>query len=235
VRDPELRAKLTPDYKVGCKRLIFSSTFYQEIQRDTVSLETTAIERISERGVVTKDGTEHELDVLILATGFNPFNFMRPMNLTGRDGLSIEQAWEKKVQAYRSVCLPGFPNFFLMLGPNTPIGNYSVIAMSEVQTNYVLKLIDHWRRGRLGSIEATEEAKVRYNEYIKAGMGKTVWVGGCQSWYLDADGDPAMWPYSWEQWVKELDEPVLDDFRQDSPARTAPQEVDLPTPAKRAA
>ncbi len=235
VRDPELRAKLTPDYKVGCKRLIFSSTFYREIQRDTVSLETTAIERISERGVVTKDGTEHELDVLILATGFNPFNFMRPMNLTGRDGLSIDKAWEKKVQAYRSVCLPGFPNFFLMLGPNTPIGNYSVIAMSEVQTNYVLKLIDHWRRGRLGSIEATEEAKVRYNDYIKAGMGKTVWVGGCQSWYLDADGDPAMWPYSWDQWVKELEEPLLDDFLESTPARKAPAEVEPLSPAKKAA
>ena len=225
VRDPELRAKLTPDYKVGCKRLIFSSTFYQEIQRDTVSLETTAIERISERGVVTRDGREHELDVLILATGFSPFNFMRPMNLTGRDGLSIDKAWEKKVQAYRSVCLPGFPNFFLMLGPNTPIGNYSVIAMSEVQTKYVLKLIAHWRQGRLGSIEAKEEAKVRYNDYIKAGMGKTVWVGGCQSWYLDADGDPAMWPYSWEQWVKELEEPVLDDFQTDRPARDLPRET----------
>ncbi|MDH3994490.1 MAG: NAD(P)/FAD-dependent oxidoreductase [Gammaproteobacteria bacterium] len=222
VRDPALRAKLTPDYKVGCKRLIFSSTFYDAIQRENVRLETTAIERVSERGVVTKDGVEHALDVLILATGFKPFNFMRPMNLTGRDGLSIEQAWAKKVQAYRNVCLPGFPNFFLMLGPNTPIGNYSVIAMSEVQSRYVLKLIDQWRQGNLATVEATEEAKVRFNSYIKAGMGKTVWVGGCQSWYLDADGDPAMWPYSWEQWVKELDQPDLADFHHSAPAETAP-------------
>ena len=235
VRDPELRAKLTPNYKVGCKRLVISSTFYEAIQRENVLLETTAIERISERGVVTRDGAEHELDVLILATGFHPFNFMRPMNLTGRDDLSIDDAWARKVQAYRSMCLPGFPNFFLMLGPNTPIGNYSVIAMSEVQSRYVLKLIEHWRRGRLEAIEATQEAKVRYNDYLRSGMGKTVWVGGCQSWYLDADGDPAMWPYSWEQWVKELEEPELDDFLQGSPVRTAPAEIVPRSPAEKAA
>jgi len=222
IRDPELRAKLTPDYKVGCKRLVISSKFYEAIQRKNVYLETTAIERVSEQGVVTADGSEHELDVLILATGFHPFNFMRPMNLTGRDELPIDTAWAKKVQAYRSLCIPGFPNFFLMLGPNTPIGNYSVIAMSEVQSEYVLKLIDHWRRGNLQTVEATEEAKVRYNDYLKAGMGKTVWVGGCQSWYLDPDGDPAMWPYSWDQWVKELEEPDLDDFQRSRPAEIVP-------------
>ncbi|MEH6633956.1 MAG: NAD(P)/FAD-dependent oxidoreductase [Halioglobus sp.] len=222
VKDPELRAKLTPDYKVGCKRLVISSTFYDAIQRDNVLLETNGIERISERGVVTKDGTEHELDVLILATGFHPFNFMRPMNLTGRDGITIDDAWAKKVQAYRSVCVPGFPNFFLMLGPNTPIGNYSVIAMSEVQSSYVLKLIDQWRQGNLQTVEATQEAKIRYNRYLKAGMGKTVWVGGCQSWYLDPDGDPAMWPYSWDQWVKELETPDLGDFHRQSPAEIVP-------------
>jgi cation diffusion facilitator CzcD-associated flavoprotein CzcO len=175
-------------------------------------------------------GEEHELDVLILATGFKPFNFMRPMDLTGRDGLSIDEAWSKKIQAYRSLCIPGFPNFFLMLGPNAPIGNYSVIAMSEVQTQYLLKLIDHWRQGTLETVEATEEAKVRYNEHIKAGMGKTVWVGGCQSWYLDADGDPALWPYSWDQWVKELEEPDLDDFHRRAPAEVVPLQ-----PAEKAA
>jgi cation diffusion facilitator CzcD-associated flavoprotein CzcO len=98
VRDPELRAKLTPDYKVGCKRLIFSSTFYDAMQRDNVYLETTGIDRISENGVLVQGGEEHELDVLILATGFKPFNFMRPMDLTGRDGLSIDEAWSKKIQ-----------------------------------------------------------------------------------------------------------------------------------------
>jgi cation diffusion facilitator CzcD-associated flavoprotein CzcO len=222
VKDPELRAKLTPDYAVGCKRLIFSNTFYDAMQRDNVYLETNGIDHIEEAGVATKDGRMHELDVLILSTGFKPFNFMRPMDLTGRDGLGIDEIWSKKVQAYRSVCLPGFPNFFLMLGPNSPIGNFSVIAMSEVQSKYVLKLIDHWRQGTLETIEATEEAKVRFNEHLRRGMGNTAWVGGCQSWYLDADGDPALWPYSWQQWEKEMAEPDLDDFHRGAPAEVVP-------------
>lgn len=219
VRDPELRAKLTPDYAVGCKRLIINSTFYDAMQRDNVSLETIGIAKISKKGVVTTDGIEHELDVLILATGFSPFNFMRPMDLKGRDGLDIEEAWSSKIQAYRSVCLPGFPNFFLMLGPHSPIGNYSVIAMSEVQSAYILKLIDHWKQGVLETVEATEEAKARFNNYLREGMGNTAWVGGCQSWYLDGDGDPALWPYTWTQWVKELQEPELDDFHRHAPAQ----------------
>ncbi|MCB1708143.1 MAG: NAD(P)/FAD-dependent oxidoreductase [Halioglobus sp.] len=230
VRDPALRARLTPDYKVGCKRLIFSSTFYAAVQRPNVTLETAGIERISASGVATRDGADHQLDVLVLATGFHPFNFMRPMDLTGRGGLSIDQAWSRKVQAYRSVCLPGFPNFFLMLGPNSPVGNYSVIAMSEVQGDYVLKLIDQWRQGQLQEVEATEEAKTRFNDYLKQGMGSTAWVGGCQSWYLDADGVPALWPYSWNQWVREMAEPVMDDFHRAGPAWCMPGQ-----PAEKAA
>ena len=212
VKNPELRRKLTPDYKVGCKRLIVSSTFYDAIQKDNAVLTTEGIERVVPEGIITADGQLHELDVLVLATGFDPFSFMRPMQFVGRDGVSIEQAWSRKVSAYRSVLLPQFPNFFLMLGPNTPIGNFSVIAMSEVQAAYVIKLIDQWRRGELATVEASVEATRRFNRYLKAGFGSTVWTGGCQSWYLDADGDPATWPYSWGQWVAEMAEPDLRDF-----------------------
>jgi putative NADH-flavin reductase len=101
--------------------------------------------------------------------------------------------------------------------------------MSEVQSAYVLKLIDHWRRGVLETVEATEQAKQAYNAYLKQGMGKTVWVGGCQSWYMDEDGDLAMWPYSWKQWVREMREPKLEDFH-----RLAPAEA-VPAPAEKAA
>jgi cation diffusion facilitator CzcD-associated flavoprotein CzcO len=212
ISNPILRNKLTPDYKVGCKRLIFSSDYYPAMERSNVSLVTNGIERIEPGGICTSDGEFHELDVLILSTGFKPFNFMRPMDLRGRDGVSIDQQWERKVQAYRSVLIPNFPNFFLMLGPNTPIGNYSVIEMSEVQASYVLKLVDQWRDRQLHTIEASTEAMVRFNQHLRAGMDKTVWVGGCQSWYLDEDGDPAMWPYTWHQWVEEMAEPELGDL-----------------------
>lgn len=214
VADPELRASLTPDYQVGCKRLVMSTSFLPALCRDNVEVEQTSIECITETGVRMKDGSEHELDVLVLSTGFHPFSFMRPMDLTGRDGLSIDQAWANKVQAYRGANIPGFPNFFLMLGPNSPIGNFSVIHMSEVYANYVLKLIGHWQVGNLPVVEATEQAKDEYNAYLKAGLAKTVWTSGCQSWYLDADGDPATWPYSWKRWEQEMEEPILAHFRQ---------------------
>ncbi len=212
VRDPELRRKLTPDYKVGCKRIIVNTTFYPAIQRDNVELVTDGIEAITENGIRTRDGREHALDVLILSTGFNPVAYMRPMDVVGRDGLHINDAWKDKIRTYRSLCMPGFPNNFLMLGPNSPIGNYSVIAMSEVQCGYILKLIERWRRGEFDAVEVTESAVQRFAQYVKAGMGKTVWVGGCQSWYLDGDGDPILWPYTWERWEQEMAEPEMADF-----------------------
>ena len=212
IKDKSLRKKLTPSYTPGCKRLIANNTFYSAIQKPNADLVTQGIERITEQGIITKDGQLHELDVLVLSTGFKPFNFMRPMNLVGKDGVHINEIWHKKVKAYRSICIPQLPNFFLMLGPNTPIGNYSVIAMSEVQCDYVLKLIAQWRQGSFDEISATPKAMNEFNDYLKKGMGKTAWVGGCQSWYLDDDGDPAMWPYTWNQWVKEMAEPCMSDF-----------------------
>lgn len=212
IKDPELRAKLKPDYRVGCKRIIVNSTFYEAIQKPNAELVTAGIESIVPEGAKTSDGNVHPLDVLILSTGFHPFNFMRPMDLRGKNGLSIDEKWGRKVQAYRSLLLPEFPNFFLMLGPNTPIGNFSVIAMSEVQTQYILKLIQKWQEQKFDEVSATPAALDDFNAYLKQGMKNTVWLGGCQSWYLDGDGDPAMWPYSWKQWVKEMAEPNMSDL-----------------------
>lgn len=212
IKDPELRAKLKPDYRVGCKRIIVNSTFYDAIQKPNADLVTQGIDRIEPEGVKTKDGKLHPLDVLVLSTGFHPFNFMRPMDLRGKNGVKIDERWGRKVQAYRSLLIPEFPNFFLMLGPNTPIGNFSVIAMSEVQTQYVLKLIKKWQNSEFDEVSATDEALQSFNAYLKKGMKNTVWLGGCQSWYLDEGGDPAMWPYSWKQWVKEMTEPNMNDL-----------------------
>ncbi len=212
VKDRELRKQLTPDYKVGCKRIIMSGTFYDAIQQPNVVLETNGIRGFTENGIETLDGAVHELDVVIMATGFNPAAYMRPMNLVGKDGSDIDTHWKKKIQAYRSMFIPNYPNFLLMLGPNTPIGNFNVIQMSEVQTGYVLKLLERWRAGEFDEVSATPEALERFNQYLKDGMGKTVWVSGCNSWYLDPDGDPLSWPYEWSQWVQEMAEPDMADF-----------------------
>ena len=212
IKDPVLRKKLTPDYQVGCKRLVINATFYPAVQQPNVDLVTEGIKEITPKGVVTQDGKTHELDALILSTGFDPFAFMRPMQVYGLNGVSIDEAWANKVQAYRSIILQDFPNFFLMLGPNTPIGNYSVIAMSEVQADYVLQLIAQWRKRDFDALNVKTEAFERFNRYVKAGMKRTAWVSGCSSWYLDKDGDPVVWPYSWDQWAKEMRTPAYEDL-----------------------
>jgi cation diffusion facilitator CzcD-associated flavoprotein CzcO len=210
VKDKALRRKLRPDYQVGCKRVVINTTFYKSIQKPNTALITDGIERITETGIVTKDGKHHDLDVLVLSTGFHAFNFMRPMNLIGRNNLHIDTAWKHKIKAYRSMMLTDYPNFFLMLGPNTPIGNFSVIAMSEVQGDYVIKMIDKWRDHEFDEFEAKQDAIDEFNAYVKKGLKGTSWVGGCQSWYLDSDGDPVLWPYTWGQWVKEMKEPQME-------------------------
>jgi cation diffusion facilitator CzcD-associated flavoprotein CzcO len=212
VPDADLRRRLTPDYTVGCKRLIVSTEVLPALCRPNVVLEDEGIAAITATGVRTRSGIEHPLDVLILSTGFNPFSYMRPMNLLGRDGVSIEQAWAKKVKAYRSVCLPGFPNFFLMLGPHSPLSNYSVIAMSEVQMGYVMKLIEQWRAGQLSHIEATPAAQDWFMDYVKQGQKGGVRASGCKSWYLDKDGDVMVWPFSWEQFCTQMAQPDLTHF-----------------------
>jgi len=200
IADPVLRAKLTPDYKFGCKRVVMNSTFYPAIQKPNAHLVTEEIDHIEKEGIVTKDGKLHKLDVLVLATGFDPAAFMRPMEFRGRNGLSIEDAWKKKIAAYRSLLIPEFPNFFLMLGPNSPIGNYSVIAMSEMQADYCIALIKLWQEHKLKDIEVKPQAVEQWRAMLKSKMSHTVWASGCQSWYLDKDGDPLTWPDKWKNW-----------------------------------
>ncbi|MDP6183782.1 MAG: NAD(P)/FAD-dependent oxidoreductase, partial [Gammaproteobacteria bacterium] len=125
VKDPVLREKMRPSYQAACKRLIFATGFYEAIQKPNAEVVTDAIARIEPDGIRTADGRLHELDVLVLATGFHAHNFMRPMELIGKDGVTIDEVWAEGAYAFKSVAVPGFPNFFLMTGPNSPIGNYS--------------------------------------------------------------------------------------------------------------
>ncbi len=212
VHDPRLKAKLTPDYKVACKRLIMSDAFYPAIQKAAAELVTTAIERIEPAGVRTEDGVLHALDVLVLATGFNAHRFMRPMQIVGKDGVSLDDAWSEANEAYRSVAIPGFPNFFMLVGPNSPIGNFSLIQISELQLRYIMQLIDLVRDGTYREIAPKRDATERFNAAIKEAMGDTVWVSGCRSWYLDRNGNPAMWPWTFDRFRDEMRSPDLDDF-----------------------
>ncbi|WP_416899292.1 MAG: flavin-containing monooxygenase [Minwuia sp.] len=213
VKDPELRAKLTPNYQAACKRLIMSDTFYEEVQRDTVEVVTEGIERIERNGVRTKDGRLHEIDLLVCATGFEAHKFMRPMQIVGRDGHTLDEEWAEANRAYRSIGIPGFPNFFTIVGPNSPIGNFSLIMISEMQFAYIMRLVDRIASGEAREIEPSREATDRFNGAIADAMTGTVWVSGCSSWYLDRNGNPAMWPWDFERFEEEMAEPDFNDFR----------------------
>ena len=213
VKDLELRRKLTPNYQAACKRLIMSDEFYREVQRDNVEVVTDRIERIEKNGVRTADGRLHELDMLVCATGFEAHKFMRPMEIVGRGGHTMEEEWAEANRAYRSVAVPGFPNFFMLVGPNSPIGNFSLIMISEMQFAYIMQLVDRIASGEVAEVEPTREATDRFNQSIRDAMKNTVWVSGCSSWYLDKNGNPAMWPWDFETFEREMEHPDFDDFR----------------------
>ena len=212
VRDPELRRKLTPKDQPMCKRLVFSGHFYRSVQQPGVDVVTESIDHIEPRGIVTADGTLHEIDLLVLATGFNARAYVRPMQITGEDGLSLDEAWADGPTAYRSVAVPGFPNLFMLMGPHSPIGNNSLVPVAEDQADYAMWWINQIRDGRVATAAPTKAATKDYNESMKAAMPQTVWVTGCSSWYLGKDGLPELFPWPPQRHRELLRTPELADF-----------------------
>jgi len=211
VKDPELRAKLTPDYEPGCKRLIMSTSFYPTVQKEHVDVVVEGIDHIEPRGVVTKDGQLHELDVLVLATGFRPHEWGIP-HVVGREGLTLKEAWAQGPRTYRSITLPGFPNYFMIVGPNSPIGNISIIDVSETQTGYILECIERLEREEGKLLEPKREAAEAFQGSLRDAMKGTVWVTGCNSWYLDPTGTPTLWPWSAGHFHQVMRHPDFADF-----------------------
>jgi cation diffusion facilitator CzcD-associated flavoprotein CzcO len=212
VRDRELRRRLTPDYQAMCKRLVVSAGFYPAMNRDNVELVTERIARIEEKGVVTGDGRLHELDVLVFATGFDAHAFLRPMELVGEEGHTLEEVWSRDPRAYQTVALPRFPNFFLLVGPHSPYGNQSVIMISETQVAYVMQWIALWAAGKVDRMAPRQDAMERFNADVREAMPATVWVAGCNSWYLDSEGVPELWPWRQSRHRELLRAPELSDF-----------------------
>ena len=212
VRDPELRERLRPNYRAACKRLVVSPNFYEAIQHPNAELVTDAIERVEPTGVRTRDGRLHELDVLVLATGFKANAFMRPMAVTGRDGVTLEQAWADRPTAYLSITIPGFPNFFMLNGPNGPVGNFSLIEVAELQFAYILQLVERLRAGEFDEISASAGALASFEDARFEAAKKTIWMTGCRSWYLDDRGVPAVWPWPFERFRSEMRAPKMADF-----------------------
>ncbi|MCC6641684.1 MAG: NAD(P)/FAD-dependent oxidoreductase [Deltaproteobacteria bacterium] len=207
VTDPELREKLRPAYRAACKRLVISPDFYRAIQHPNAELVTEGIERIEPEGVRTRDGHLHPLDVLVLATGFRADRFVRPMHVFGAQGESLDERWAKRPDAYLSISVPGFPNFFLLNGPNGPVGNFSLIEVAELQMAYILQLVERLRSGECRELCPTEEATARFETDREEAARRTVWTTGCRSWYLDDRGIPAVWPWTFDRFREEMARP----------------------------
>ena len=210
IRDPELRRKLTPDYQVACKRVVVSEDFYPAIQKENAHLVTEGIARITPAGVQLKDGTVVELDVLVLSTGFYPYK--TTVEVYGENGRSQSEAWGGSPLMYRTIGVPGFPNYFVLFGPYSPIGNMSIIENSEIQVDYVMQCIDLIRRGAVKTLNPKESVARALKEEMRKGLRKTAWAGGCNSWYLDANGEALSYPFTYGRFRAEMRAPVLDEF-----------------------
>ncbi len=186
VRDPALHDKLTPDYAMGCKRILLSDDFFDALNRDNVSLVTAGIDRIEPDGILTRDGELHQADVIVYATGFDIDTHIRSIRIIGEHGVTLDEAWGKGANAYNGACLAGFPNYYMVTGPNTGVGTTSVVYMIEQEIGYIMTLIDAAGADRLIAVKRT--AQDAYNREVDAGLRETVWLSGCKSWYISANG-----------------------------------------------
>jgi cation diffusion facilitator CzcD-associated flavoprotein CzcO len=200
VRDRNLRAKLTPDYRLGCKRILISNDYYPSLARPNVEVVTTGIEQVTARGVRTSDGTEREVDTIILGTGFHVTDTSAATHVRGRDGRTLGDVWAGSPQAYLGTAIAGFPNFFMLLGPNTGLGHTSVVFMIEAQIAHIMQCLRTMDERELDAVEVRPEVQSAYNREIDEQMRGTVWTdGGCASWYIDAAGrNSTLWPdFTW--------------------------------------
>jgi cation diffusion facilitator CzcD-associated flavoprotein CzcO len=199
IADPALRAALTPHYDFGCKRVLVSSDFYPALTRSNVELVTAPISEVCARSIVTADGVERPLDVLIYGTGFRVTEMFRGIRIVGREGVEIHDAWRERISAFLGITVAGFPNFFMLLGPNTGLGHNSVVLMIEAQVRYVMSCLRLMRKRGERAMEVRPETQQGFVAELRSRLKRTVWEsGGCRSWYLDAQTgeSPAIWPGS---------------------------------------
>jgi cation diffusion facilitator CzcD-associated flavoprotein CzcO len=187
LQDPVIREKAWPDYTFGCKRILFSSSFLPALQRSNVELVTEHIQRIAPQGIVTADGTMHELDCIIWATGFATTEFMFPMQISGAHGADLHELWSTGAHAHLGMCVPGFPNMFVMYGPNTNTSGGSIIVYLEAQAAYIRQALAQLRQRDAGAIEVRAEVEAASDRALQARFAGTAWTQ-CDSWYRDERG-----------------------------------------------
>lgn len=203
VKDPVLREKLTPSYTIGCKRILMSNDYYQALQQPQVEVVTDGIERVTPTGIVTRDGQERRVDAIILGTGFTATEYLAPINIVGRHGQELNEVIRTTPETYLGITVHGFPNLFLMMGPNTGLGHNSMVFMIEAQARYALKGIETLRDRDLAFMDVHAPVQRAFNQRIQAKLRKTVWASGCQSWYLKDGHNLSLWPgFTFQYWME---------------------------------
>ena len=225
IRDPELRRKLTPDYHLGCTRIPKSDrNYYEAVQQPNVHLEFGRIARIVPSGIEMADGTLHKLDVLVYATGFDAHAYMRPMNVTGLNGVSIDDVWKERVYSYGGIALPDFPNMFMLYGPFSPVNNVPVPLGLDHEIGLIMWLIEIARERQV-TVAPTTAATQKFLARIDGALPGTVWLG-CSNWYSDQKGIPILWPMPQDAHQAFFETVTLDDL-QLTPRRAATSTIGL--------
>lgn len=209
IKDPELREKLTPDYPIGCKRILMSNDYYPALAQDHVEVINQGISEVTATGVVDSEGKHHDVDVIIYGTGFQATDFLTPMTITGRDGIALNDAWKDGAEAYLGISVNGFPNLFMLYGPNTNLGHNSIIYMLESQIQYVQQCIAAIDSQKLRSLEVRSFVQVSFNNIVQSKISDTVWNKGCHSWYKTESGkNTNNWPgftFNYRRQTEKLD------------------------------
>lgn len=203
IEDPILREKLTPNFTIGCKRILLSNTYYPALAQSNVHVNTAGISEITENAIIDSDGSKVEVDTIIFGTGFQVKDLPFARYIYGRKGHSLSEEWAGSPKAYMGTTVAGFPNLFLIQGPNTGLGHSSVVFMIEAQVAHIIKVMNYMKKRKVDIIEPTEEAQQRFVELAKNSTEGTVWAtGGCDSWYLDKTGsNSTLWPgYTFSFW-----------------------------------
>jgi cation diffusion facilitator CzcD-associated flavoprotein CzcO len=209
ISDPELRRKVTPSYEFGCKRVMLTDDWYPTLTRDNVELIAGGIERVTPGGIRDASGVERPADAIVLATGFASHDFVAPMEIAGSDGLTLESAWAEVARAYLGLSVPGFPNMFLLYGPNTNGGSGSVVNTIECGVGHLLAAMREMERVEASRIEVARSAAADFDRELRAALAGTVWQSGCSNWYVDENGnDPNNWPWTWTAYRRRTQELV---------------------------
>ena len=212
VRDPTLRKKLTPDFPLGCKRVLLSNDWFKTLAQPHVELVTDDIAEITETGIVTTDGRKREVDAIVFGTGFTATQFLAPMDFRGLNGASLREHWKDGAQGYYGMTVAGFPNFFILYGPNTNLGIGTIIFMLERQQRYIVKCIEALRDRALRYLDVRGEAERAYKEELDRRSSGLVYVGGCNSWYLTNGRNTNNWVGYMTEYGRRLREPRLEDY-----------------------